>query len=144
MRYYILFFLLIIVALAACKKDNTIQTPLNHIVAHDTISSRIAGVYIGTWICCSGTPPNSSVCDTGNTSWTVILIDNTDISVNGNQMSLSEIQQTSYTFQGVSQNYISGGYACELYATFDSSFHTMQLSAEGHYGLYGCGGTFSK
>ena len=125
MRYYILFFLLIVLALAACKKDNSSNSPTgrNHIVAHDSIPQNnlpqvLAGVYTGTQICYSLMYQSSTPIDTNNNlRWIVVIISDSSITLNGN-LAYIDLHIPAIYFYGPNESFGVG---------FDTISHSIQV-----------------
>ena len=72
---YFAFLLLIAFALGACKKE-----------VHSVLDPRMAGLYIVSEICYTGPPPNHvPVVTTDSLRWTVALVGDSSVNMNGNK-----------------------------------------------------------
>ena len=122
MRYAILLVLIITLA-AACKKDNANSqgNSNNNTTTYNTFPG-IVGVYTGTEICYSPHNTGTYVIDTlNNQSWTVALVGDSTITVNGALAKFQDVYPNTNYFSGVDN---SGN---DFGVGFDSLFHTTHI-----------------
>jgi hypothetical protein len=106
------FLLLLVFALEACKKE-----------VHSVLDPRMAGLYIVSEICYTGPPPNHvPVVTTDSLRWTVALVGDSSVNMNGNKAKFIAVQQGGYVFEGTQT--VSGA---PFSLVFDSGFHTLRF-----------------